>query len=316
MASGVINAGDVFEMLATGTAESSTFSNIIRLVQAAQASRAPAMRLADQYALLFVPLALGIAGVSWLLAGDPHRALAVVVVATPCPLILAVPVAVVCAMSRCAQRGVLVKHGGALEKMAQVKTMFFDKTGTLTGGRARLCAISTAPSVRPDEVLMLAASLEQMSSHAVALAVVNAAREHALALVTPENVTESPGAGLSGRVAGREVRVGGYDYVLGAAARPAWLANIVERVGDEGAAGVYVAIDGQLCGALQMADEIRLETPRVLRLLRTLGIERIVMLTGDRRDVALTIGTSLGVEALCDRGGTGQWRDHDGRRRD
>ncbi len=296
--SGVINAGGPFEMRATSNAQSSTLANIIRLVQAAQASRAPAMRLADHYALLFVPLALSMAAIAWLLTGDPHRALAVVVVATPCPLILAVPVAVVCAMSRCAQRGVLVKHGGALENMAQVKTIFFDKTGTLTAGKARLVGISTAPSISPDEALMLAASLEQMSSHAVAMAVVRAAKERGLALLAPDDVTERPGAGLSGRVAGKEVRVGGHEYVVGAAARQAWAANIVERVGYEGAAGVYVAVDGAFCAVLEMADEIRLEAPRVLRLLRASGVERIVMLTGDRHDVAMTIGTSLGVDAV------------------
>jgi heavy metal translocating P-type ATPase len=298
LGSGVVNAGDAFDLLATSTAENSTFSNIIRLVQAAQASKAPAARLADRYALVFVPLALGIAGVSWVLSGDPNRALAVVVVATPCPLILAVPVAIVSAMSRCAQRGVLIKHGGALEKMAEVKTMFFDKTGTLTGGKARLVAISAAPAVVQEELLRLAASLEQMSGHAIAQAVVGAAIERGLRLSVPERVSEQPGAGLSGWVDGQEVRIGGHEYILGAAKWPPWAASVVERIGYEGAAGVYVAVDGEFCGVLQMADEIRLESPRALRMLRALGVARIVMLTGDRADVAHTIGRSLAVDAV------------------
>lgn len=298
IASGSINAGDAFDLLATNTSQDSTFSNIIRLVHAAQHSKAPAARLADRYALLFVPLALGVAGLSWLLSGDPNRALAVVVVATPCPLILAVPVAIVCAMSRCAQRGVLIKHGGALEKMAQVKTLFLDKTGTLTVGRARLTAMATAPTVPHEEVLRLAASLEQMSNHAIAQAVVCAAIGRGLALSIPEHASEQPGAGLSGRVDGIEVRVGGIEYVLGSAAMPSWSMGLGERVGYEGTAGVYVAIDGRFCGVLHMADEIRLDTPRAMRLMRASGVERIIMLTGDRRDVAATIGNSLGVDTV------------------
>lgn len=298
LGSGIVNAGDAFDMLATRTAENSTFSNIIRLVSAAQDSKAPAARLADRYALIFVPFALGIAGLSWLLTGDPNRALAVVVVATPCPLILAVPVAIVGAMSRCAQRGVLIKQGGALEKMAEVRTLFFDKTGTLTGGKARLLAAASDPSVRHEDMLGLAASLEQMSGHAIAQAVVGAAIERGMRLSLPERVTEQPGAGLSGWVDGREVQVGGRDYILGTAACPAWAATLVERIGYEGAAGVYVAVDGKLCGVLHMADEIRLESPRALRLLRASGVARIVMLTGDRADVARTIGNALSVDAV------------------
>ena len=298
LGSGIVNAGNAFDMLATNTAENSTFTNIIRLVESARQSKAPAARLADRYALLFVPLALGIAGVSWLLTGDPNRALAVVVVATPCPLILAVPVAIVSAMSRCAQRGVLVKHGGALEKMAQVRTIFFDKTGTLTGGKARLAATATDPSTQFDVVLALAASLEQMSSHAIAQAVVGAAIERALALSAPRDVAEAPGAGLSGLVDGRQVRVGSYEHVAGNADKPAWSATLLERVGYEGSAVVCIAVDGKFCAVLQMADEIRLDAPRALRLLRALGVEHIAMLTGDRRDVAETIARSLGIDTV------------------
>jgi heavy metal translocating P-type ATPase len=298
LASGTINAGDAFDVQATQTAENSTFTNIIRLVQAAQNSKAPASRMADRYALLFVPLSLAIAGVAWALTGDPLRALAVVVVATPCPLILAVPVAIVSAMSRCAQHGVLVKHGGALEKLAQAKTMFFDKTGTLTAGVAKLVSIKTDSSLPQNEVLRLAASVEQMSGHVIAQAVVHAARERGLQLSVATEVTEKPGAGLSGRVDGRQVDVGGYEYVLGSRQQSPWAESLARHIGLEGAAAVFVAIDGKLCGAMHLADEIRLEAPRAIRLMRASGIEHIVMLTGDRRDVATTIGGLLGVDTV------------------
>jgi heavy metal translocating P-type ATPase len=298
LASGTINAGDAFDLHATQTAENSTFTSVIRLVEAAQHSKAPASRMADRYALIFVPLSLAIAGLAWLLSGDPVRALAVVVVATPCPLILAVPVAIVSAMSRSAQHGVLVKHGGALEKLAQVKTMFFDKTGTLTGGTAKLVSVKTDASLPQDEVLRLAASLEQMSGHVIAQAVVSAVRERGLELSVPTEVVEKPGAGLSGRVDGKQVDVGAYDYVSERSKTSPWAENLARHIGMEGAAGVYVAVDGLLCGALHLADEIRIDAPRAIRLLRASGVERIVMLTGDRQDVATTIGGLLGVDAV------------------
>lgn len=298
LGSGIVNAGDAFDFLATATAEHSTFTNIIRLVRSAQESKAPAARLADRYALLFVPVALGMAAIAWLLSGDPNRALAVVVVATPCPLILAVPVAIVSAMSRCAQRGVLIKHGGALERLAQVSTVFFDKTGTLTGGKARLVGIAADPSLQAEHVLKLAASLEQMSGHAIAQAVVAAAIERGVTLSLPEHVSEEPGAGLSGLVDGKEVRVGTYRYVLGDAEQPAWASGILDRARYEGAAVVCIAVGNKFCGVLHMADEIRLDSPRALRLLRAAGVKHIGMLTGDRRDVAATIAASLGIDVV------------------
>lgn len=296
--SGVLNAADAFDLLATRKAEDSTYTHIVRLVREAQQSKAPSARLADRYALLFIPLSLGIAGLSWLATGDPMRALAVVVVATPCPLILAVPVAIFCAMSRCAQSGVLIKHGSAMEQLAQIKTLFFDKTGTLTGGKARLASIMAEPSVTQEQVLRLAASLEQMSGHPIAQAIVAAARERGVELTIPDNVMEVPGSGLRGRVGEVNVAVGRYDYVLARNEKPSWPADLIQRISEEGNAAVCVAIDGKVCGILQMADQVRLDTPRAIRLLRAAGIRKIVMLTGDRTDVAMTIGGVLGVDAV------------------
>jgi P-type E1-E2 ATPase len=180
--SGAVNAATPFDMIATMAAADSTFAGIVRLVEAAQRAKAPAARLADRYALLFVPLSVAVAGVAWLATGDPLRALAVLVVATPCPLILAVPVAIVAGMSRCAKRGVLIKGGGMLEKLAEAKTLFFDKTGTLTGGRARLVAIEADPQLGATELLRIAASLDQVSQHVIAQAIVFAARDRELRL--------------------------------------------------------------------------------------------------------------------------------------
>ncbi|MGB3704042.1 MAG: heavy metal translocating P-type ATPase [Castellaniella sp.] len=299
--SGSVNAGDAFEMVATATAANSTFSGIVKLVEAAQRSKAPATRLADRYALWFVPLSLGVAGAAWLISGDPLRALAVVVVATPCPLILAVPVAVVSAISRCAQRGILVKGGGALEALAATRNLFFDKTGTLTDGRARLIRIDrTAAADRIDdtELLRLAASLEQMSHHVIAGAVVAAARARALTLGIPSDVSEIPGAGVSGTLDGLRLVVGAHDYVARAAAVPPPVRDLLDRTSVDGTAAVLVAIDGQYAGTLLLADSLRVEAPRALRLLRRTGVRHIVMLTGDRREVAETVAAGLNVDQV------------------
>jgi len=298
--SGAVNAGAPFDLRAEQPAARSALAAIVRLVEQARGSKAPAARLADRYALLFVPLTVVLAGGAWLWSGDPVRALAVVVVATPCPLILAVPVAIVSAMSRCAGHGVLVKHGGAIELLAQGTILFFDKTGTLTGGQTRLTDIATAPGVDTETVLRLGASLDQMSDHAIAHAVVQAARERGLPLALPDDAVEQPGAGVAGIVEGHAVRIGSLVYVMeGKKTEHAdWLHQFASRTGYEGAAGVYVGIDGHVAGALQMADEIRQDTPRALRLLRAAGVQRIVMLTGDRQDVAATIGDMLGVDQV------------------
>ncbi|RZF29176.1 heavy metal translocating P-type ATPase [Paraburkholderia sp. UYCP14C] len=295
VSSGVVNVGTAFEMVAAASAADSTFAGIVRMVQSAQQERSPAARLADRYALLFVIAALMLAGGSWLVTGEVVRALAVLVVATPCPLILAVPVAIVSGMSRCARRGVLVKGGGALERLARASVLFFDKTGTLTSGRARLVSIETGPAISPETVLRLAASLGQASAHVISEAVATVARERNLVLSAPREVVEQPGAGVQGKVVGHAVAIGSFAYVSALAPPAPWSEPFLQRVAYEGASAVFVGVDGVMMGALQMADQIRLETPRALRLLRQEGIRRLIMLTGDRRDVAETIGATLGL---------------------
>lgn len=296
--SGMVNAADAFDMLASTTAADSTFAGIVKLVETAQHSRAPAMRLADRYALWFIPASLGLAAIAWLISGDAMRALAVVVVATPCPLILAVPVAMVSGISRCARRGILVKGGAALEALAGARLLFFDKTGTLTGGEARLVATESVAPGGENELLATAASLEQLSNHVTAAAVVRAARARGLTLSMPTGVQETAGAGIRGTVNGRRVAAGSRAYIIDFAPLPEPAEQLLDRVAAEGRLTVCVAVDGEFAGALLLADQLRMETPRALRLLRRAGFRRIVMLTGDRRDVAEAIGTGLGVDEV------------------
>ena len=170
--SGTINAGDTFEIRATATAGESTYAGIVRMVTAAQTAKSPFIRLADRYALLLLPITLVVAGGAWFLSGDPVRGLAVLVAATPCPLILAAPVAFIAGVAQAARRGILIKGSGPLEALARTRTVMFDKTGTLTVGGARLVAIETAPGESPEQVLQIAGSLEQASHHVVAAAIV------------------------------------------------------------------------------------------------------------------------------------------------
>ncbi|KVL28263.1 cation transporter [Burkholderia territorii] len=293
--SGVVNAGTPFEMVARTTAGDSTFAGIVRMVERAQRERSPSVRVADRYAAFFVLASLLVAGIAWLLAGDVARALAVLVVATPCPLILAVPVAIVSGMSRCSKRGILVKGGGALERLAQATILFFDKTGTLTGGRARIVAIECGEGVRTDDVLRFAASLAQASGHVISDALTVAARERRIDLSPPSGVVETAGEGVTGRVDARTVTIGKFAYVCACSTAAPWSDAFLEQVGNEGGAAVFVGVDGVMIGAIRMADQVRLETPRALRLLKREGVKRLVMLTGDRRDIACAVGELLGV---------------------
>src|SRR5271169_6731665 len=212
--SGSLNAGETFEMTASSAAGESTYAGIVRLVTAAQTAKAPFVRLADRYALVFLPITLALAFVAWLISGDLIRSLAVLVAATPCPLILAAPVAFIAGVAQSARRGILVKGGGPLEALARAHTVLFDKTGTLTVGGARLLSVEIAPGETADEVLMLGASLEQASHHVLAGAIVQAATERGLAIKMPEDVRESMGSGLHGVVAGRRVSAGSRDMIF------------------------------------------------------------------------------------------------------
>jgi heavy metal translocating P-type ATPase len=299
--SGAVNAGETFEMRASATAGESTYAGIVKMVTAAQTAKAPFIRMADRFALILLPVTLVVAGAAWFRSGDSIRALAVLVAATPCPLILAAPVAFIAGAAQAARRGILVKGGGPLEALARAHTVMFDKTGTLTVGGARLVAVETAPGADPAELLRLAASLEQASQHVVAAAIVAAAVARGLKLSLPQKVRETMGSGLEGAVEGLAVRVGSHQLVCGAA-RAEWASRALRRASWRSALSVFVSIDGRAAGVLLLADELRPEAPRAIRALRAAGVARIVMVTGDRADPAETIGAALDLDAvLADR---------------
>jgi heavy metal translocating P-type ATPase len=299
--SGATNAGAPFDLRATSRAADSTYAGIVRLVREAQSSKAPLVRLADRYAVAFLPLTLLLAGVAWAASGQLNRGLAVLVVATPCPLILAAPVAIVSGISRAARRGVIVKNGGALETLGRARILLLDKTGTLTAGHPALTDI-VGPDFDPHVILRLAGSLDQASPHVLAVAIVRAARERGLELAFPSGVVEELGKGIRGQVGGITVAVGKLDWVAPVHAPPAWVRKLRRRAALEGLGNVFVALDGKLAGAFIFDDPIRSDSPRTLRELRRAGLERIVMITGDRAEVAEMVGAAVGVdEVLAER---------------
>jgi heavy metal translocating P-type ATPase len=292
--SGSANVGEAFDLVTVRRAAESTYAGIVRLVETAQRSRAPMSRLADRFAMVFLAVTIAVAGGAWLWSGDPVRAVAVLVIATPCPLILAVPVALISGISHAARYGILVKGGKALEAMARVRSLVIDKTGTLTHGRPRMVAVNASAGLPPDEVLRLAASVDQASKHIIGQTIVSHARERGLQLVTPVAVAETPGEGIEGQVDGHHVVVGGTGYVA-AHLKAGAIAVVPSR---PSAVTVAVAVDGELAGTLVLADELRDGTEALLHDLRALGVERIVLATGDRREVAEAVAAGLSIDAV------------------
>lgn len=296
--SGSVNAGEAFELEVTAAAGESTYAGIVRLVTAAQTAKAPFVRLADRYALVFLPVTLAIAALAWLISHDLIRSLAVLVAATPCPLILAAPVAFISGVAQAARCGILVKGGGPLEALARAHTVLFDKTGTLTVGGARLLSVETAPGQSAEDVLMLGASLEQASHHVLAAAIVQAGLARGLKLKVPEQVRESAGAGLHGIIDGQHVSAGSAELVLRSARAVPWVARAIRRASWRSALIVFVTVEDRPVGALLLADELRADTPRAIRLLRDAGITRMIMVTGDRAPAAQAIGAALDLDAV------------------
>ena len=292
--SGSTNAGDAFDLRVTRRAADSTYAGIVRLVEAAQQSKAPMARMADRYALVFLFVTVALAGAAWWFTGDPIRAVAVLVIATPCPLILAVPVALVAGLSRAAHFGVLIKGAKPLEALARVQTLILDKTGTLTDGRPQIVLIEADGALTKDEVLYYAAALDQASKHPIAQAIVAAAKARDMVLPIPERVVETPGEGVSGVINGRAVVVGGVDFVtarVGGTAAP-------DALREPGAATVALAVDGRIAGRIVMADALRAGIGPLLAGLRGAGIGRILLATGDRRAVADAVTRGLGLDGV------------------
>ena len=300
--SGTVNAGEAFRLRASAPASESTYAGIIRMVEEAQTAKAPFIRVADRFALFLLPATLIVAGLAWWLSGDSIRALAVLVVATPCPLILAAPVAFIGGVSRSARAGILMKGSAALEALSQIRTAIFDKTGTLTEGGARLTAFATAPGVSPDEALRLLASLEQASHHVLAQTLIDLTRGRGQTLSHPHEVREFRGSGMEGVVDGRRLKAGTRSLVLGKAPVPAWAAETAAAAEDRSVLSVYLSIDGRFSAIAIMADSVREDAPAALARLREAGVSRIIMVTGDDSEAARIVARSLGLdEAFADK---------------
>jgi heavy metal translocating P-type ATPase len=291
--SGSVSLDMAFDVTVTQPAAQSTYAGIVRLIEAAQQAKAPMVRLADRFAVWFLLLTLVIAGGAWFLTGDRIRALAVLVVATPCPLILAVPVAIVSGISHAARRGVLVKGGPVLETLAKAVTLVIDKTGTLTRGQANLTAIESLGNFKDDDILRLAASLDQASGHPIAASIVATARERKLPLTHPSHVRETGGTGIIGEAGGHRVAVGGTSFVVSHLKRKP--RQLAKPEAPPGSATVAVAIDGKLAGFLIFADEVRPDAGLALEKLKHAGISRIVLASGDDEAVVLRIAGILGI---------------------
>ena len=294
VASGVVNGSSAIHLRANTLAADSQYQQIVALVQRAQESKAPTVRLADRYAVPFTLLSLAIAAAAWIVSGDATRFAEVLVVATPCPLLIAAPVAFLGGMSRAAKHGLIVKGGGTLEQLARVKSAAFDKTGTLTSGHPELTRMVVAKGFDEDRLLQLAASAEVYSSHVLAAAIVQTAREHRLPILAMSDAHEYATNGVETVLDGGAgvVRVG----------KPAWVAEAaagLERVSlDAGELAIYVALDERFVGALVMRDSLRPEAAQTVRRLHELGLERMLIVTGDVAATAQAVADVLGIDEV------------------
>jgi heavy metal translocating P-type ATPase len=286
ISSGVVNAGSPFFFEASTSSEASTYAGIIKLVRQAQAKTAPGVGVANQWALRFLPVALTIAGTAWAISGDPKRAVAVLVIATPCPLILAVPIAIVAGLSKAAKSGAVIKGGAILELLAQTETVLLDKTGTLTHGGPAITEINTAPGVSDDQLLQLAASVDQFSPHIVAKALVIEAKHREILLFAVEEISEDAGHHISGVIDGKVIRVG---QITGE--KPTWLHFSHPLM-------VGVESDGQLIGVIGLKDPIRPESRAMVSALRAAGVKHIALVTGDRSETAQEVAEEVGISEI------------------
>jgi heavy metal translocating P-type ATPase len=283
ISSGVLNAGAPFEYVATTSAHNSTYEGIIKLVRQAQANSAPGVRLANTWAVRFVPVALAVAALAWIISGDVNRAVAVLVAATPCPLILAVPIAIVAGLSQSAKNGAVVKGGAILELLSRTHTVLLDKTGTLTHGGPVIAAIACAPGYTSEQVIQLAASIDQYSPHMVAKCIVVYAKSKGVEISTCTAVAEIAGHQISGTLGGSRVSVGQLE-----SAKPEWLTFTAPLI-------VAITKDNQLVGVIGLEDPLRSESKKLISDLRNLGVNRIAIVTGDRKETAEQVARELGI---------------------
>lgn len=284
VSSGVVNTDGAIRLVTTQTSQTSTYAALVRLVAQAQAESAGAVRLANKWAIWFVPFSLLLAIGTWIITGDYHPAVAVIVAATPCPLILAVPVAIIAGMSKAASKGAIIKGGAALEQLARAKVILLDKTGTLTHGGPQVTAAVFAPGVYQPEILAMAGTLEQQSPHVVAQAIVGYATLSGAKFSNASDVLEQHGTGLSGIVDGHRVSVGQPGATL-----PAW-ANLTESL------LVAIEIDGELKALLGLDDPVREESRQTISALRSIGVDRMLLVSGDRKATVEAVAATVGAD--------------------
>lgn len=290
--SGAVNGANALRMQVTARAVDSQYQRIVALVAEAAESKAPFVRLADRYAIPFTLLAYVLAAVGWIISGNPARFAEVLVVATPCPLIIAAPVAFIAGMSRAAKHGIIVKNAGTLEQLARVKTVAFDKTGTLTHGRPELSDIRPTEGFQRDQVLRLAATVEQYSAHTLAKSIVACASFEGLELPALTKVTETTAHGLTARVDDKTVVIGKFGFIEDVAP------DAHREHLNAGELAVYVAVDGRYAGAIILRDEVRGDASDTIAWLNRMGITHTLMLTGDAQATADHVAAGLGVETV------------------
>jgi len=289
--SGSLNQEGALRLRARARAEESQYARIVEMVRTAQASKAPLQRLADRYAVWFTPLTLAVCAVAYFITRDPSRILSVLVVATPCPLILATPVAIIGGINRAARSRIIVRHGGALEQLAGVTVALFDKTGTLTIGRPEVSNVIASDGIDADSALALAAAVEERSGHLLARSVVAAARARGLPISEARGIVETPGRGVAGDVGDKEIAVGSRAYVQSRypALRDRWTAPPTEAL------TAHVTVDGAHAAVIEFADRIRTAAPAMIAELRRVGIRRILLLSGDDLPTTRAVASAVGI---------------------
>lgn len=302
--SGVVNTVSPILVLVTAPARESLYARIVELVRTAQAEKSPIQRLADKWAVWFTPITLVTCAIAWWLSGDADRVLAVLVVATPCPLLLATPVAIIGGINRAARRQVIVRNGTALELLARVDTVVFDKTGTLTHGRPAVRDVIALDGSDAAALLRAAAAVEVGSGHLLARSVVEEAVARGLEVPRASDIVEEPGRGVSGIVEGRRVTVG--NRALVADRHPALRATLDAHVPDaDGGLRAYVVIEGgttssgaaspAVAGVISFADRMRDGLAPFITRLGTLGLTRTVLLSGDHASNVGPVAQALGI---------------------
>ena len=295
--SGSVNRESPLVIRVLAVARESQYARIVALVRQAQASKAPLQRIADRYAVWFTPLTIVLCAVSFAVSRDWDRVLAVLAIATPCPLILATPVAILGGMNRSARRQILIRNGGALEALGTTTAVVFDKTGTITIGRPHVARVVAVNSVGESDVLRLASAVEQGSGHLLARTLVEEAEAKGQLSIPANDIVEAPGRGVQGKAEGRSISVGARSFI--AEHHPAARAEIEKsEMNTDGQATLraYVAIDGRLAGFIEYADSIRPGMPELIKRLRDANVRHVMLLSGDRSENARAIADQVGID--------------------